>query len=125
MSQVSTTAWSTFGWIATTLVVFSIPLGLADPVLGVFVLYAAIIIGGFSGIGRNATAKFGITTILASLLLTLLATHYSSSTGFYLPQFRLILNAFVVLWLPLLISAALLFLGATKRRYSDRRTFDD
>ena len=120
----STKIWTTIGWIAATLVVISVPYALIDGVMGIFILYAAIVIGGLSGVGLNSTAKFGIATIFASLLLALVGTHYTTSTGFRLPQFTLVLNAVSIFALPILISAALLFLGVARRRSSNRRALD-
>jgi hypothetical protein len=124
MSQVSTKIWNTIGWIATALVVVSIPFALIDPVMGIFILYAAIVVGGLSGIGVNAKAKFGIATIVASLLLGLIGTHYTSSTGLRPLELTLVWTAFAIFMIPILVSAALLLLGLVRRRYSDRLIFD-
>ena len=120
----STKIWTTIGWIAIALVVIAVPYALIDGVMGIFVLYIAVVVGGLSGVGLKSTAKFGIATILASLLLALIGTHYTTSAGFRSPQVALVLNAFSIFALPILISATLLLLGVTRRRYSDRRALD-
>ena len=120
----STKIWTTIGWIATTLVVIAVPYALIDGVMGIFILNVAIVVGGISGVGLNATAKFGIATILATRLLALIGTHYSTLTGFRSPQIALVLNAILIFALPILISATLLFLGVIRRRYSDRHALD-
>lgn len=125
MSPVPTKIWNAFGWVAATLVGISIPYSLADPVLGMFFLYVAIVIGGLSGIGVKATPRYGIATIAASLLLGLLGTHYTSSTGLRSPELALVWTAFIVLALPVIFSVALLLLGVTRRRHWDNSMHED
>lgn len=118
MRPVRTKIWNAIGWVATALVVISIPYSLADPVMGIFFLYVAIVVGGLSGIGVNATTIFGIGTIAASLLLGLLGTHYTTSTGFRPPELALAWTAITIFALPVMFSAALLLLGVMRRRQS-------
>jgi len=125
MSSVPAKIWNAIGWVATTLVVISIPYSLADPVMGIFFLYVAIVVGGLSGIGVKATTRFGIATIAASLLLGMLGTHYTSSTGLRPPELALVWTAFMIFALPILLSAALLLLGVMRRRYSDNSVHEN
>ena len=124
MSPVSTKIWNAIGWSAIALVVIAILYTLADPVMGIAVLYVAIVVGGLSGIGVGATTRFGVATIAASLLLGLFGTHYASSTGLRPPELASVLAAFEIFGLPILVSAALLLIGVARRRYSDNPVLD-
>ena len=125
MSPVPIKIWNAIGWVAITLVVISIPYSLADPVMGAFFLYVAIVVGGLSGTGVKATTRFGIATIGASLLLGLLGAHYTSSAGLRPPELALVWTAFMVFALPILLSATLLLLGVMRRRYSDNSVHEN
>ena len=116
MRPVSAVWWRTLGWTAVLLVAVAALSALADPVLGVFVLYAAIIVGGLSGVGINASPGFGIATLISGLAIGLAGTHYTSSTGLRPPHPALILNAFTIFAWPVTASLALLLLGILKRR---------
>lgn len=117
MSPISTKIWSTIGWISASFVALSIPLSLIDGVIGAFALYAAIIVGGISGIGLNSTAKFGVATIAVSLLLGVIATHYTSSGGFRPPDLARLWAAISILGIPILASIAMIVVGVLRRRH--------
>ena len=112
------------GWIAAMLVVISIFFAVIDPVVGVFVMYAAVVVGGVSGIGANATVRFGVAMIVASLLFGLFGTHYTTSTGLRPPQLALIWSAISIFAFPILLSAILLVLGVIRRRYAKGSDLD-
>ena len=118
MDKTPAQTWNLIGWTAVALVLVSVLLSMVDPVIGIFVLWAAILVGGFSGIGGNATARFGIATIIAGLVLSLVGTHYSPPTGLHPLELRRALGAFTVVGLPTLVSAALLLHGMRRRRQS-------
>ena len=119
MDKTSAQTWNVIGWTAVALVFVSVLFAMLDPVMGIFVLWAAILVGGFSGIGGNATARFGIATIIAGLALGLIGTHYSTSTGLQPPELRRVLGAFTVVGLPILVSAAMLLRGKKTRRQQE------
>lgn len=113
--------WKLVGWLGVSLVVIAIPYAMVDGVMGVFVLYAAMIVGGISGIGVKARATFGIAIILLSIVITSAITHYTATTGMRAPDFSLIKLALAVLALPMIVSVALLALGEIHRRMSAPR----
>jgi hypothetical protein len=112
----SNSRWNAIGWLSVALVGASIAMAFVDGVLGAFGLYAAMIVGGISGLGRHSRAGFGVATILASLFLGVIATHYTSSEGFLRLELERVWNAVSILGIPALISAALLSIGAWRRR---------
>ena len=116
MRIISAKWWNGIGCGSIALVLVSIPYGLVDGVMGLFFLYAAVIVGGFSGVGLKATAVFGIAVIVASLLLTLFALQYTSPAGFSRLQIRSLWTAFSVLSMPIAVSAAFLVCGVLRRR---------
>jgi hypothetical protein len=122
MSRISTKIWRTIGWISVAFVVLSVPLSLIDGVIAAFALYAAIVIGGLSSVGLKSTAKFGIATIAVSLLLGMIATHYTSSTGFRPPELALVWAAISIFAIPILASVALMIAGVLRRRHAERLT---
>ena len=113
----SDTKWRAIGWLSIALVVASVALAFIDGVLGAFGLYAAMIVGGVSGLGRHSTAGFGISVLVLSLLLGVIATHYTSSDGFLRPELERVWMAVSILGIPALISAALLSIGKWRRRH--------
>jgi hypothetical protein len=119
MSQTPAKIWNLIGWIVVALIVVSIFFAMTDPVMGVFAMYAAIAVGGLSGVGMNATVKFGVVTIVVSLLFGLIGTHYTTSTGIRPPQLKLIWSAVSIFALPILVSATLLSYGVIRRRHAD------
>jgi hypothetical protein len=119
MSQAPAKAWDFTGWVAAALIVVAISFTMIDPVMGVFAMYAAIVVGGLSGFGINATVKFGVVTIVVSLLFGLIGTHYTTSTGFLPPQLKLIWSAISIFAWPILVSAILLSCGVIRRRHAD------
>jgi hypothetical protein len=124
MSQASAKVLNLTGWIAAALILVSIFFTMIDPVMGVFAMYAAIVVGGLSGFGMNATVKFGVVTIVVSLLFGLIGTHYTTSTGFRPPQLRLIWSAISIFAWPILVSAILLSYGVIRRRHVDGLDID-
>lgn len=119
MSQAPANIWNFIGWIAAALIVVSIFLAMIDPVMAVFVMYAAILVSGLSGVGIKATAKFGIVTIVMSLLFGLTGTHYTVSIGFLPLQLKLVWSAILIFALPIVVSAILLSVGLMRRRHAD------
>ena len=116
MSHKYAKTWSKIGWTAVALVALSVSLAVIDPVMGIFVMYVAIVVGGLSGIGRTATIWFGVATIIASLLFGMIGTHYTTSTGFNAPQLTFVWSAISIFALPILVSAILLLIGGLRRR---------
>ncbi|MDZ7768228.1 MAG: hypothetical protein U5K38_03745 [Woeseiaceae bacterium] len=84
-------------------------------------LYAAIVIGGLSGVGANSTAKFGVTVIVLSLLIANVMTHYTASTGLRSLQFDLVFNVLVIFALPIMVATALLVVGVFRRQNTGDR----
>ena len=122
MTQVSAKIWAALGWISVLLVAASIPFAMVDGVIGAFALYAAIIVGGLSGVGISSTAKFGVTAIVLSLLIANVMTHYTASTGLQSLQFDLVFSALALFALPILFATAFLVVGVIRRRNTgDRR----
>ena len=122
MTQVSAKLWAALGWISVLLVAASIPIAMVDGVIGVLALYSAIVIGGFSGVGTNSTAKFGVSAIVLSLLIANVMTHYTASTGLRSLQSDLLFSVLVIFALPMLVATAFLIVGVIRRRYAgDRR----
>lgn len=120
MGPISTKIWNAFGWTSVGFVVLSVPLSLIDGVLTGLALYAAIILGGISSIGLQSTAKFGIATIAVSLLIGIIAAHYTSSTGFRSPELALIWAGMTIFAVPILASVVLMITGLLRRRHADR-----
>jgi hypothetical protein len=87
----------------------------------VLLLLVAIVLGGLSGIGTNSTSKFGITTIVLSVLIVYWATHYVASSGLQPPQFERMSSLLTFLGVPIAIAAICLITGAVRRRYSRKR----
>jgi hypothetical protein len=116
VNPVSTTAWTRIGWLSVGLVVLAVPLSLIDGVISAFALYAAIIAGGLSSVGLESTARFGVATIVLSLLLGTIATHYTSSTGFLPPDLSRVLAAISILGIPSLASLTLIITGVLRRK---------
>jgi MFS superfamily sulfate permease-like transporter len=116
MTQTSGKVWATLGWISVFLVAASIPYAIIDGVMGIFILYAAIIVGGLSGFGVGSTAKFGVAVIVFSLLIANVGTHYATSTGLRPIQFELVFNAVLLFAMPILIALVFLVVGIIRRR---------
>ena len=87
----------------------------------VFLLVVAIVLGGLSGVGMRSTTKFGVTTIVLSVLIVYVVTHYAASTGLQSFQLGRMLSLLTFLALPIVIAAACLIVGVIRRRNSSDR----
>jgi hypothetical protein len=115
----SRTISNAIGWTSIALVVISVLAAFADPVPGIFVLFLAIILGGMSGVGVDASPRFGIFTIILALLLAVIGTH-SSYTEIQPLELRLVWTAVQLVGVPVVVSVALLVLGIFSRRIANK-----
>ncbi len=115
-NYISAKRWASLGWISILLVALSAPFGMVGGVFLVVLLFAAIILGGVSGVGMMSTTKFGVTTLTLSFLIVYVVTHYVTSTGFQSFQLERVLGVLTYLALPIVIAATCLIAGAVRRR---------
>lgn len=116
MSQISAKFWTATGCISLLLSAWSVFLATIDGVMAYFVIFIAMIVGGFSSIGETATTKYAVATALVGVVLVFWMSHYVVSTGVRLPSVDSLTTAFAMISIPLLVSGGMLILGIGRRR---------
>lgn len=107
--------WTSIGWVGVALAILAIFIAAVDGVPAVFLLYAAMIVGGVSGIGIHSIARYGLVILAISTLLVLGMRHYVTTTGFIPPSLDSLRQVLAIIAIPLAISAGLLAWGAARR----------
>src|SRR5687767_13364092 len=100
-----TLATSFFGWL----------LCLLDPVLVVFVLYAAIFFAGIYSLFPGSNIYIYTTSILACTVVAVAASHYSVKEGFTVPTIESLINSFALIVPPLIVSLSLVGISIFRR----------
>jgi len=110
--------WTIIGWIGVALAILAICVAVIDGVPAVFLLYAALLVGGVSGVGVNSTARYGLVILAISALLVLGMTGItrdSQGSGVVAPSLASLLGLFAIVGIPLAVSAGLLAWGTVRR----------
>lgn len=104
------------GVAAMLLVVLAVPASLGDPVALGFLLWGAILLGGLSSVSVHGHARWAAASMLLSVLVAAVASHYSRSTGFMAPTAASLAGLIVVIAIPLLPALMLVAVGWFRRR---------
>jgi len=118
MKPLPRTIWTTIGWVGVALAILAICVAAIDGVPAVFLPYAALIVGGVSGVGVNSTARYGLVILAISALLVLGMTGItrdSPGSGVVAPSLASLLGLFAIVGIPLAVSGGLLAWGTVRR----------
>ena len=118
MKPLPRTIWTTIGWVGVALAILAIGVAAIDGVPAVFLLYAALLVGGVSGVGVNSTARYGLVILAISALLVLGMTGItrdSPGSGVVAPSLASLLGLFAIVGIPLAVSGGLLAWGTVRR----------
>lgn len=107
--------WTSTGWIGVSLALLSLAAATIDGVMAMFLLPVAMLVGGISGFGVNATPRFGIATLILCTVIVVVSTHYVVTTGLMRPTASSLTGSFELIAIPLTVSAGLLTWGVVKR----------
>jgi hypothetical protein len=108
------------GVVAVLLALLALPAALVDPVAIGFLLWAAIFLGGLSSVSVHGHARWAVASILLSVLIAAVASHYFPDTGFMAPTVASLAGLIVVVAIPLVPALLLMAVGWFRRRQSAR-----
>ena len=116
MKELPAAVWLLAGWLSLLLVAISLIFATIDGVVAMFLIPIAMLVGGVSGLGTKATARYGLLAVLLGAALVFLMTHYVVSTGFEAPSSASLADAFAFIAIPLTLSIGMLIWGVNLRR---------
>ena len=121
MKELPAAFWVVAGWLSLLLVAISFIFATIDGVIAILLVPFAMLVGGASGLGANATARYGLLAVLSGTALVFGMTHYVVSTGFEVPTLASFTHAFAVIAVPLILSVGMLIWGVHVRRRNTTR----
>ena len=121
MKELPAALWIVTGWLSLLLVAISFIFATIDGVIAMFLVPFAMLVGGASGLGTSATARYGLLAVLSGTALVFGMTHYVVSTGFEVPSLASLINAFAFIAVPLTLSVGMLIWGVNVRRRNTTR----
>jgi len=113
---ISAVFWTKVGRVAVSIAAVSVAAAMIDGVMAMLMILVAMLVGGISGVGVNATARFGTITLIVGVSLAVVMTHYVVSTGLMAPTATTLIQTFKLIAIPLSMSAGLLIWGLIKRK---------
>lgn len=93
-----------------------VPAAFLDPVIGGFVAYTAILLGGVAGLGRKRGPSFAFLTLAVAILGVLILGTYSRNTGFRVPTVTSLTESLVVVAPAVVVWLGLVLVGDFRRR---------
>jgi len=105
------------GWIAVSLALLAVPLGLLlDPVLVGFALWASLLCAGVSSVSVGGDARIVLVTSMICCVVGFFAAHYSPASGLSAPTLQSTMGFIVVLIVPLAVAVIGAAIGWMRRR---------
>jgi hypothetical protein len=109
------------GVVAVLLALLALPAALVDPVAIGFLLWAAILLGGLSSVSVHGHARWAVASIVLSIIIAAIASHYFPDTGFMAPTVASLAGLIVVIAIPLVPALLLVVVGWFRRRRQSPR----
>lgn len=105
-----------FGVVSLLVALCVVPAAFLEPVLGGFVAYIAIFLGGVSGAGRTHGPRFAFVTLAVALAGVISLGTYSLSAGFRVPTVTSLTESIIIVAPVVLLWLGLVLIGYFRRR---------